>query len=84
MAFRTTIQAALDEKERLASTSSGHVRIWNLETSMRFIHVLTEDCIRAAFLDRFNVMTRPELDARTGPQRTTCSKLGLYGRRKDE
>ena len=44
---------------------------------MRYIHVLTEDSIRGPFLDRFNVMARPELDARTGPQRVgTCFDLG--------
>jgi len=75
-AFRKTIQAANDEKATLAS-SSGNIRIWNLETSMRFVHVLVEDSIRGSFLDRFNVMTQPELDARTGPQRVrTCFDMG--------
>ena len=36
---------------------------------MRLIHVLCEDDVRVAFLERFNVMTRAQLDARSGPQR---------------
>ena len=65
--FRSTIQAAINEKARLEA-SQAQCCVWNLETSMQLIHVLCEDDVKVAFLEQFNVSSRAQLDARSGPQ----------------
>jgi hypothetical protein len=65
--FYDVLVAATCERARLQEQSNNLV--WSNIADMRMVHCLLDDDVREAFIERYDVLNRPQLDARNSPIR---------------
>ena len=70
--FQQTLLAAHREATSMSSSSTPSGVIWNNTADLRLIHCLAVDEVKEAYLQRHQVMSRSQLDARNGPTAGPC------------